>query len=78
MTKTKEFKAHIQEFNKKYPVVQNFHTGLYGFSRVNGCVNLSLCTYKSERSAKLARALCAKYDYYEFLQRRSDAEKGIY
>ena len=44
-----------EEFCRTHPVVQAFHTGLWGYERVYDCVNLNRCIYKSERAAKLAR-----------------------
>jgi hypothetical protein len=37
------------------PVCQNFHTGLWGFEKVNNALDLKKCIYKTEREAKLAR-----------------------
>ena len=43
------------EYNKAYPVVQAFHTGLWGFERIYDSVNLNRCVYKTRRAAELAR-----------------------
>jgi hypothetical protein len=41
----------VDVFNEKFPVAQDFHTGLWGWRRVNGCINLKECTFKSKSSA---------------------------
>ena len=42
-------------YNQINPVGQDRHTGLWGFDRVGGCLNLKRCIYKTRRSATLAR-----------------------
>lgn len=48
--------GQIKTFKKSHPIGRNFHTGLYGFVRVMGCLNLNRCIYKTKRSAEMARA----------------------
>lgn len=45
----------VDEFNEKFPVAQDFHTGLWGWRRVNGAVDLSKCTFKSRSAASRNR-----------------------
>ena len=41
----------MDAFNEMFPVGQDFHTGSWGWRRVNGCLDLSKCTFKSRASA---------------------------
>ncbi len=57
----------IEKIKKELPVSQSSHTGLWGFERVMGCLNLNRCIYRTERSAILARAKWAR-DIVEYEQ----------
>jgi hypothetical protein len=41
----------VDEFNEKFPVAQDFHTGKWGWRRINGAGDLSKCTFKSRAAA---------------------------
>ena len=45
----------IDAFNEKFPVAQDFHSGLWGWRRINGSVDLSKCTFKSRAAASRDR-----------------------
>lgn len=45
----------IAEYKEKHPVRSSRDTGLWGFERVQDCINLNKMTYRSERAAKVAR-----------------------
>ena len=45
----------IDAFNEKFPVAQDFHTGLWGWRRVNGCIDLSKCAFRSRAAASRDR-----------------------
>lgn len=45
----------IDAFNAKFPVAQDFHSGLWGWRRVNGCVDLSKCIFRSRAAASRDR-----------------------
>jgi hypothetical protein len=53
-------KDQVQKFIEAHPVVQITNTGLWGYNRVNGAVDMRSCTFKSERAAKSARTQEAK------------------
>lgn len=55
MKMNKLTKKEITILDVHYPVCQAFHTGLWGWSRINGCVDLSMCHHKTERAAKISR-----------------------
>jgi hypothetical protein len=42
-------------FNEMFPVGQDFHTGKWGWRRVNGCLDLSRCVFGSKSSASRDR-----------------------
>ena len=42
-------------FRAAFPVCQSFHTGRWGWRRVNGCVNLNTCVWKTEAEAEADR-----------------------
>jgi len=56
----KTIKSQIENYKSTHPVSHATHTGKWGYERVNGCLDLSKCVYKTERAAKLARARDAK------------------
>ena len=41
----------MEKFDEMFPVAQNFHTGLFGWRRVNGGFDLSACRFKSKSAA---------------------------
>lgn len=45
----------IDAFNEKFPVAQDFHTGLWGWRRINGCIDLRECTFRSRSAASRDR-----------------------
>jgi len=45
----------IDAFNEKFPVAQDFHTGLWGWRRVNGCIDLRKCIFRSRAAASRDR-----------------------
>jgi hypothetical protein len=45
----------IDAFNEKFPVAQDFHSGLWGWRRINGSVDLSKCAFKSRAAASRDR-----------------------
>lgn len=45
----------VDEFNEKFPVAQDFHTGLWGWRRINGAVDLNKCTFRSRAAASRDR-----------------------
>jgi hypothetical protein len=45
----------IDEFNAEFPVIQDFQSGLWGWRRENGCIDLKKCTFKSRAAAFLDR-----------------------
>jgi hypothetical protein len=45
----------IDEFNAEFPVIQDFQSGLWGWRRENGCIDLKKCTFKSRAAAILDR-----------------------
>ena len=52
----KQNAADFADFIARHPVGQDTHTGLWGYNRINGCLDLSRLYYKSKRAAQLARA----------------------
>ena len=45
----------VKNFKANHPIGQDFHTGLYGYARIHDCLDLRFCTFKSEKSAQIAR-----------------------
>lgn len=45
----------IDSFNEKFPVAQDFHTGLWGWRRINGCIDLRECKFRSRAAASRDR-----------------------
>jgi hypothetical protein len=45
----------VDGFNEKFPIAQDFHTGLWGWRRINGSVDLSKCAFKSRAAASRDR-----------------------
>ena len=41
----------VDSFNEKFPVAQDFHTGLWGWRRINGCIDLRECKFRSHTAA---------------------------
>jgi hypothetical protein len=41
--------------NEKFPVAQDFHSGLWGWRRINGCIDLRECKFKSRAAASRDR-----------------------
>jgi hypothetical protein len=45
----------LQDFQAAYPVGQNERTGKWGWRRVNGCLNLNSCVFRTETGASQDR-----------------------
>ncbi len=45
----------LEEFRAKFPVRQATQTGLFGWERVSGCVNLNACRFRTEAEAAADR-----------------------
>ena len=46
---------HERAIMDKFPVLQNFHTGGWGWERVYDCLDLSRTVYATERACTIAR-----------------------
>lgn len=49
---------------REHPIVQAFHTGLWGYARYLDCVDLNQCVYKSKAAAERAR----KKEYTRYIE----------
>jgi hypothetical protein len=58
-------KTSNEEFNNMFPVAQDFHTGKWGWRRINGCIDLSKCTFKSKGAASRDRNQSNEKAHYE-------------
>ena len=45
----------LDDFRTAFPVGQSTHTGKYGWSRVNGCLNLGACRFDTRHEAEVDR-----------------------
>ena len=73
-----EFATWKTAFDAKHPVGQSSHTGLWGWSRCNDGLDISMCIHKTEKAAKQARAK-GLYEFYLGEKKRiENARKGIY
>lgn len=69
---------YIHDEAVKYPVGQSSRSGLWGWARVSGGLDLSACSYKTELAAKRARNRALALAYWDNKRTRDDAAKGIY
>jgi hypothetical protein len=53
-----------KSFLKDFPACQNWHTGLWGWRRVNGCYDLSQCRFKSKAAASRDRNKSNEMGYF--------------
>ena len=65
-----------EEIELMFPIGQNFHTGLWGFLRVNGGLNLNECVYKTHKSATIARTKYIKL-YKQIVWARKNEYKEL-
>ena len=67
MKELKEKEQFVKDFAEKYPVVQSFHTGLWGWETIYDCINLNECKYTSRLAATRTRNKLAR-DKFEWLE----------
>ncbi len=60
----KQVNKRKKEFLAMFPVAQDFHTGLWGWRRINGCLDLSCCNFKSEMACKQNRGKSHEIQVY--------------
>jgi hypothetical protein len=46
-------------FKRSHPVLQAFHSGLWGWRRVQGALDLTACVHRTKRIAEIDRARAA-------------------
>jgi hypothetical protein len=44
-------RAELRRLSVKHPVGQSFHSGGWGWQRVNDCLNLNTCTFPTKMAA---------------------------
>lgn len=47
----------VADFQAAFPIGQDFHTGLWGWRRVLGSLNLNACRFKTEMEAVVDRGM---------------------
>lgn len=52
--------AFIESYKSAHPIGQSSSSGLWGFARVNDCLNLNKCSFKSKQTASRYRTEAAE------------------